>query len=358
MPEPSTIAPAAVLIVDDTPENRDILARRVRQLGHGATEASDGAQALALLAANPFDLVLLDIMMPGLSGYDVLERMKADAALRHIPVVVISALTDIDSVVRCVELGAEDYLFKPFNTTLLRARVTASLEKKKLRDQEQRYLSQIRDEQQRSQNLLRSIFPPSIAERLQGGESAIAEQFDSATILFADIQDFSRLTQKLAPAAVVELLNKVFTRFDALAAKFGCEKIKTVGDAYMAAAGVPKPRPDHAAAAADLALAMQESAAGMDVGLDDPLTLRIGVGSGPVVAGVLGTSRLAYDLWGRTARLASQMESLGLPGAIQVDQATHNLLKADYVLEERGTFYVQGDGDVSTFLLTGRRRPR
>jgi len=347
--------PASILIVDDTADNRELLCRRIEQQGFATTTAENGKLALDLLAKQPFDLVLLDIMMPEMTGFDVLERMKADENLRRIPVIVISALNDVESIVRCVQLGAEDYLFKPFNAILLKARVQSCLEKKQWRDREQQYAKQLKQEQERSEKLLLSIYPKPIADRLKIETTTIAEHFEQTTILFADISGFSRLTEKLKPTEVVTLLNKVFCAFDRLVEKFGVEKIKTISDSYMAAAGVPTPRPDHAEAMADLALAMQQQGARLATGLNEPLSLRIGIDSGPVVAGVIGTTRFAYDLWGTTVSRASQMESSGFPGTIQVTAATHGVLKDKYLFEERGSFYVPGQGEMTTYLLKGKK---
>ncbi len=347
--------PASILVVDDTEDNRELLCRRIEQQGHATTVAENGKIALELLAAQSFDLVLLDLMMPEMTGFDVLERMKSDERLRRIPVIVISALNDIESIVRCVQGGAEDYLFKPFNIVLLHARVNACLDKKRWRDREQLIAQQLSHEQQRSEKLLQSIFPKPIAERLKIQHTTIAEHFDHATILFADICGFSHLTEELKPTAVVEMLNTIFSAFDLLTEKFGVEKIKTISDSYMAAAGVTGTRSDHAIAIADLSLAMQQQAARIETGLSEPLSLRIGIDSGPVVAGVIGATRPAYDLWGPTVSRAWQMESSGFAGTIQVTSATHDLLKGKYLFEERGSFYVPGQGEMTTYLLKGKK---
>ena len=160
----------SVLVVDDNEVNRDLLARRLQRQGHVVTVAEDGLQALEMLRRDPFDLVLLDIMMPQMNGYQVLENLKADEKLRHIPVIMISAVDDIDSVVRCIELGAEDYLSKPFNPVLLKARISACLEKKRLRDKEQAYLHELGLEKEKSERLLLNILPRAIAQRLKHGK--------------------------------------------------------------------------------------------------------------------------------------------------------------------------------------------
>jgi response regulator RpfG family c-di-GMP phosphodiesterase len=183
--------------------------------------------------------VLLDIMMPKMNGYQVLEHLKNDPNLRHIPVIVISAVDDINSVVECIELGAEDYLPKPFNAVLLAARIRNCLEKKWLRDQEQFYLQQLQAEQERTERLLLSILPMPVAEQLKQGQQIIADSFAEVTVLFADIVDFTRLSADHTPIEVVSLLNQIFSAFDRLAQQHGVEKIKTIGDAYMAVGGLP-----------------------------------------------------------------------------------------------------------------------
>lgn len=246
-----------VLVVDDNEMNRDLLSRRLQRQGYTVSMAEDGQQALDKLRVDPFDLVLLDVMMPGMNGYQVLEHLKADPELRHIPVIMVSALDDIDSVVRCIELGAEDYLFKPFNPTLLKARINASLEKKRLRDQEQAFLKQLQAEQEKSERLLLNVLPKPIADRLKQGQQTIADNFAEVTVLFADIVDFTQLSASLNPSELVELLNQIFSRFDRLVEQHDLEKIKTIGDAYLVVGGLPTPRADHAEAIANLALEMQ-----------------------------------------------------------------------------------------------------
>lgn len=170
--------------------------------------AENGQQALELLKEQPVDLVLLDIIMPLMTGYEVLEHLKTNPALRHIPVIMISALDDIDSIVRCIELGAEDYLLKPFNPTLLKARTEASLEKKRLRDRERAVLKELQIEQEKSERLLLNILPKPVADQLKQNPSTIAESFPEATVLFADIVGFTQLSAQKSPTEIVTLLNK------------------------------------------------------------------------------------------------------------------------------------------------------
>ena len=224
-----------------------------------------------------------------------------------------------------------------------------------VQQREAKALALLEAEQIKSDRLLLSLFPRAIAERLKRDESAcIAEEYQNVTILFADIHDFWSVAGSLSPPGLIDLLNDVFSLFDKLADAHGVQKIKTIGDAYMAAAGVPNPRTDHAHAIADFALSIQREIASLRTRGANPFDVRIGIHSGSVVAGVVGVRRQAYDLWGPTVNLASQMESSGLPGAIQVSSATHELLKDRYRFEPRGEFYVNGQGSVETYLLWGR----
>jgi len=350
-----------VLVVDDHDFTREAVARSLTLDGHTVFVATNGQQALTLLRGRSFDLVLLDIMMPQVNGYQVLEQCRSDPQLRHIPVVVISGNNDLDSVVRCVEMGAADYLFKPFDHVLFKARVDACLEKKRLRDQEQAYMRQLKAEREKSDRLLLNILPAPIAARLKQSQGIIAEQFDDVTVLFADIVDFTLLSARVTPTELVGLLNEIFSLFDELAERHGLEKIKTIGDAYMVVGGLPMPRQDHAEAVADMALDMRQAIARLHDECEDRFTIRIGMHSGPVVAGVIGTSKFAYDLWGDTVNTASRMESHGIPGHIQVSATTYRRLRKQYHFTARGPLCVKGKGEMKTYLLDHKkahRRPK
>jgi class 3 adenylate cyclase len=216
----------------------------------------------------------------------------------------------------------------------------------------------LRLETERSERLLLNVLPEPIVARLKQNNRAIADHFDAATILFADIVGFTPMAARLGPIELVARLNSLFSRFDQLAEQFGLEKIKTIGDAYMVAAGLPIPCPNHAAAMADMALAMQVSVAEFSNELGEPLQLRIGMHSGDVVAGVIGQKKFIYDLWGDTVNVASRMEALGQPGAIQTTKATYQELRSAFHLTQRGTIMVKGKGPMTTYWLTGRRAPK
>jgi adenylate cyclase len=216
-------------------------------------------------------------------------------------------------------------------------------------------LAALRVEQEKSELLLMNILPGSIADRLKAASQTIADHFDSASILFADVVDFTPFAQRLAPAEVVGVLDELFFHFDTLVERHGLEKIKTIGDCYMAAAGVPDPTSDHARRVALLALDMRATAATSAVGDGSGLELRIGINSGPVTAGVIGHKRFLYDLWGDAVNTASRMESHGTPGEIQITRATYQLLKNEFVCARRGTIEVKGRGQMETWYLVGPR---
>ena len=216
-------------------------------------------------------------------------------------------------------------------------------------------LAALRVEQEKSERLLTNILPSSIAERLKAASETIADHFGSASILFADVVGFTPLAQRLAPDEVVGILDELFSRFDMLVERHGLEKIKTIGDAYMAAAGVPDPSRDHARRTALLALDMREVVATSAVAVRFGLELRIGINSGPVVAGVIGSKRFLYDLWGDAVNTASRMQSQSTPGEIQITRATYELLKDEFVCRPRGTILVKGKGEMETWYLVGSR---
>jgi len=294
----------ALLVVDDNDDNRYTLTRRLRRQGYdNLTEAADGREALDRIAGQPFDLVLLDVMMPEMNGYEVLERLKADVATRDIPVIMISALDDLDSVVRCIELGAEDYLPKPFNPTLLKARVGASLEKKKLRDQEAGYVAEIEAQRQRSDELLSAILPDGAVRELKESDSVTPRRYDDVAVLFCDVVAFTRYCDRNPPERVVDGLQALVLALEEVAEAHGLEKIKTIGDAFFATAGLLAPVERPVLACVLAARDMVAAAATVE----PRWQVRVGVHTGPVVAGVVGSRKFLFDLWGDTVNVAARI---------------------------------------------------
>jgi len=349
-PPPAT-AWGRILVVDDEPLNREMLLRRLARMGYRTTGAENGQRALELMASESFDLVLLDIMMPVMDGFETLDRLKADKKLKHIPVVMLTALDEVASTVRCIEAGAEDYVPKPFNPVILKARMGASLDKKRLRDQERAYLAQLQTERAKSERLLLNVLPKAIGDRLKAGEQTIVDAVPEATVLFADIVGFTRIAASFTPARTVSLLNEIFSEFDHLSEQSGLEKIKTIGDAYMVVGGVPLALPDHAIRCARMAFEMLAAMRRFNVRHQFHWELRIGLHTGPVVAGIIGSTKFAYDLWGDTVNVASRLESHGEPNVPQVSELTADLLRSHFEVEARGHIDLKNRGVMKVFRL-------
>jgi len=497
-----------ILIVDDTPGNLHLLSTMLTAQGYKVRSVINGEMALMGARAAPPDLILLDINMPDMDGYEVCQQLKADEQTCEIPIIFISALDRTLDKVKAFTVGGVDYISKPFQLKEVLARVKNHLELRNLQKQlqannqqlqqeirerdralrereqaeaalrtseakyrelvetanciilrwdtdghiqflnrygqeffgyseteilgrhvvgsivpetdtagkdlqsmigdicqhperyrlneneniccngdrvwvswanqairnEQSELIEIlsvgtdaterkraeqalRREQEHSERLLLNILPKAIVEQLKQFEGSLAERFDEATVLFADIVNFTPLSSRLSALELVDLLNQIFSIFDGLVEQHGLEKIKTIGDAYMVAGGLPLPKPDHAQAMADLALEMLQAITQFRTTRSDPLQMRIGINTGPVVAGVIGTKKFIYDLWGDTVNIAHRMESHGIAGSIQVSASTYQSLRDRYSFEQRGTIQVKGKGAMETYLLLGRKTP-
>jgi len=363
--------PPGILIVDDNEDNRYTLQLMLESDGHERiTCASGGNEAIALIEKEKFSLVLLDLMMPDLNGDEVLKAIKSDPDQRDIPVVMISADTDADKVSQCIELGADDYLPKPFNPTILRARIGAALRRHSLRALESEYLGKLENEKRHCENLLRNILPAEIATRLRNGESNIADHFDDATVIFADVVGFGKITARMKAYEIVACLNQLFSEFDRLAEDAGIEKIKTIGDNYMAVSGVPTLRSNHARMAAKFALDAIAATGRLRSRLPAPFPIRVGLHSGPVMAGVIGTRRFAYDVWGDTVNIAARLEAAGQPNRVLASATTVKGLGSDYGFdgphqidnkEDRvlqAFFVSRHPDDVSHLQVTKTNQPR
>ncbi len=318
-----------LLVVDDNRVNRLLLGRALEQLGHTVTFAENGREALDALRQRRVDLVLLDIEMPEMDGYQVLEALAADPRLRDLPVVMMSSVEEVDSIARCIEMGAEDYLFKPVNPVLLKARIRASLEKKRLRDQQR--------------DLFRKFATAEVAEELLRTGLALGGRNVEASVMFSDIRSFTSITEALSPAEAIELLNSYYTlMFDAIGGHGGIVN-QMLGDGLMAIFGAPLLRVDHRDRAVCAALEMLELVDGFnrEQALRRGVEIRIGIGiaSGPVIAGFTGTrERVTYTCVGDTVNLAAHLEAhtkvVGQP--ILIDENTRAGLSDGIRVESHG----------------------
>ena len=350
-PQAQPVVKGRILVVDDNVSNLDLVSRRLSRDGHEVVTCGSGEAALDLVKAQPFDLLLLDLIMPGLTGIDVLRALRTDEATKALPVIMTSAMEEVDGAVRCIEAGADDFLAKPLDPVLLRARLNAALDRKFLRDRETAIAERLKAERERSESLLRNVLPVPIVERLRRGETVIADHYDSVTILFCDLVGFTAMASRLRPGEIVSLLNDVFSRFDQLAAESGLEKIKTIGDGYMLAGGLPEPRPDHAAAVAAVALRIPDLVRSASRSRGQELNVRLGIHTGPAVAGIIGSHKFAYDVWGDTVNTASRMERHGTPGRVHITDATRRALGDRYAYDSLPPIDIKGKGTMETFLI-------
>jgi adenylate cyclase len=347
LPSISNESGGSILIVDDDEGNRTMLSRRLQRLGFQTTTAENGRSALEKMRGARFDLMLLDIQMPELNGYEVLERLKADPTLRDVPVIVLSASDEIERVARCIEMGAEDYLPKPFDPVLLRARIGASLEKKRLRDREVSHLRQIQEEKQRSDDLLHIILPHDVAQELKTTHAVKPRRFENVAVLFCDIVSFTAWCDKHAPQEVLTHLQSLVEAFERISFECGLEKIKTIGDSFMATAGLLAPATNPALDCVRCGLAMIARAKE----LPPHWQVRVGVNAGPVMAGVVGRRKYQYDVWGDTVNTAARMEQAALPGSICVTANTWQLLAADCDGVRQGNVEIKGKGALDLYRV-------
>jgi adenylate cyclase len=328
--------PSRILVIEDEPTNIQTLSTVLKERGYQINIATNGRQALEVLERIRPDLILLDIMMPQMDGFETCRRIKASTAWREIPIIFLTAKTDTADIVRGFELGAVDYVAKPFNAHELLARVNTHLT-----------LDYLHRENER---LLLNVLPASIANKLKQQVGIIAERFDDASVLFADIVGFTPLSSRLSPTELIESLNRVFSGFDELADHHKLEKIKTIGDGYMVAGGLIEQDADHLAAMATMALAMHENARKLNSEFGG-LSLRIGLQVGSVIAGVIGIRKFIYDVWGDTVNTASRLESHGAPGRTHVSEMVFERLQGRFAFEARGTIELKGRGPMNTYFL-------
>jgi adenylate cyclase len=357
----SDIFQGKILIVDDQKANVRLLERTLSGAGYvSVASTTDPREVCKLYLEHSYDLILLDLQMPGMDGFEVMEDLKKIETGGYLPVLVITAQPDHS--LRALKAGAKDFISKPINLAEVLLRVYNMLEVRLLHQETKKLYDRVAAEQKVSERLLLNVLPHSIAERLKGrrdqiadGTSdVIADSHDAVTVLFADIVEFTRFSEGVSAQVLVDVLNDVFIRFDEIADRRGLEKIKTIGDAYMVAAGLPVPVEDHAIRAAHMALDMIDAMDRFNVDRTHKLKVRIGMDTGSVVAGVIGKRKFLYDLWGDVVNTANRMQSHGVAGRIQITDAARQHLPDTFLLEKRGAIEIKGKGEMHTWFLNRR----
>jgi adenylate cyclase len=336
-----------LLVVDDNELNRDMLKRRLERLGYDVSCAENGIEALKLVRTESFDLLLLDVIMPLMDGFEVLEQLKAEPRLRDIPVIVLSASDELDYVVKCIQKGAEDYLSKPFSPVLLQARISSCLERKRLRDQETLYLREIEEEKQRSDELLHVILPRDIAAELKATDAVKPRRFEKVGILFCDIVEFTAYSADRGPEEILSHLQILVEVFEQLCLKHDLEKIKTIGDSFMATAGLATRLDNPALNCVRCGLDMVAAARQLPA----RWRVRVGIHVGPVIAGVVGHKKYQYDVWGDAVNTASRMEQAAVTGSVCVNKDTWTLIAERCSGRSLGRVELKGKGEQELFVV-------
>ncbi len=295
------------------------------------------------------DLIILDMELPDLNGDQVLARLKADPLLRDIPVVMASTLSNVERIARCIEMGAEDYLPKPLNTVLLRARLAACLEKKRLREQEMLYLRQVEEERARFEELLHVILPAEVVHELQTTGIVKPRRYENVAVLFADVVEFTPYCNTYPPEEVFINLQLMAEVYENLALRYGLQKIKTSGDAFLATAGLFQSQPNPVLSCVQCALEMLPAARELPAQWE----VRVGIHVGPVMAGVVGRRQYLFDIWGNTVNTAQRIESHGRASAVNLSAMAWEQVHACCEAESLGTVAVKGKGDLEIFNVIG-----
>ena len=345
-----------LLIVDDNATNRDLLSRRLAREGFTVAVAGSGARALAIVAERRIDLVLLDVLMPELDGVEVLKLLKAEPRTASIPVIMLSALDEIDSAVACVAMGAEDFLPKSFDPVLLRVRINSCLELRRLRDRERAYERSLDQERALTEHLLGSLCPAPFAVRLLNGEADIIEEVGDATVVVGRLEGVRRIGGSDA-RATVEHVRALLGRLEALAPAHGVDILRVDGDGFAAAAGLDDGGGVAPEAAASFALAALATTHRYAADVGHSIGVRIGAHTGPLLAGLLQTGRLAFDAWGEGLGTARAIATAAPVGTIQVSPKLYASLRDTHDLDTAGEFELADIGRIRLYELKGRSKP-
>jgi class 3 adenylate cyclase/DNA-binding NarL/FixJ family response regulator len=404
LPAPPDLPQAALILATTNADQAQRLQDILNWLQHQMIVIGTEAEFWEVMKTRPLGLLMIDRSFQSQSGnsYDWCRQLRESASHHTLPILLLGDQTDPDFIETAFAAGATDYLTLPLKAAEVRSRVKTqltlmSLQRRMLEDLDRQRILQsnshlklmltlqgqlraqserlwaknillehevkerqsvenaLREAHAQADRLLRNILPGPIADRLKSGEGSLADRYEEATILFADIVDFTPFSSQLSPLELMEILNQIFSSFDQLVESFGLEKIKTIGDAYMVAGGVPLYRPDHAEVIMELAIAMRREIRKFKHQSGQPLRLRIGINTGAVVAGIIGIRKFSYDLWGDAVNVASRMESQGLPGRIQVTANTYQRLAHLYNFEE-WVVNIKGKGHMTTYFLIDRKR--
>lgn len=325
-----------VLVVDDTIENIDVIVELLKDQ-YKVKVATNGVKALKVVDSKPPDLILLDIMMPEMDGYEVIKKLKANPLTKEIPVIFLTGKTEVADETKGFELGAVDYISKPFNSSVVKARVNTHME--------------LVSQRKKTEQLLENILPQKVISDLKETGSSKPDLFQNVSILFSDFVGFTDLSSGIDPETLISELSDIFTAFDEIIEKNGCERIKTIGDAYLAVCGMPNEDPDHAINLVNAALEIVDYLKKRNSSSKLQWKNRIGIHSGPVVGGIVGVKKYLYDIFGDAVNTASRAETASEPLKITVTQSTFDLLSDTFKSTPRGPIELKGKGEVELYFV-------
>jgi class 3 adenylate cyclase len=350
-----TCHPASILIVDDAPINQKILENLLKKEGFRIRTAHHGKEALTRLQEEIPDLIVLDILMPEMDGLELCRLLKQQETTRDIPVIFISSLDNTTDKLNGFEAGGVDYITKPFHPAEVLARINTHLKLCLLQRQLEEKNRLLAIEKQKSEALLLNVLPARVARELMEKGSCTPQCFPEVTVCFVDIVQFTAAAATLAPEVLIEELNTLFTAFDRIAEANRCERMKTIGDAYLCTCGIPETNEDHVQAMADAALAMRAYLAERNRTARVQWQVRIGLHTGPVVGGIVGTKKYLYDIFGDTVNIAARLEELSAPMHINASAKVYQLLHNEFVFSCPFTVAMKGKGLQTTYFLEGRQ---
>jgi len=340
-----------ILIIEDSRVNRKILSNLMTDNGYQVWIADSGNAALELLTTQSPDLILLDVMLPVMDGYTLCRQLKHSRQTKGIPVIFISALSETENKLAGFEAGGADYITKPFHHDEVLVRVATQLKMSRLQHQLEEQNKQLDLERQKIESLLCNVLPTKVAQELLKTGSCQPQSFDQVTVSFVDIVSFTTISSELSPEFIIEELNDIFTGFDQISDNNNCERMKTIGDAYLFVCGVPEDNRDHACNVVLAATEMITFLKERNKCTEQQWKVRVGIHSGKVVGGIVGSKKYLYDIFGDTVNLASRLEELSSPMRVNISKTTNTLLQGRFSTTKRRDVDVKGKGLLSTYLV-------
>ncbi len=333
-----------ILVVDDIEENLKVLSETLTENGFYPLQAKNGRRALEIAEKAQPDLILLDIKMPEMDGFETIGKLKERESTQEIPVIFISALSDTDDKVRGFKAGAVDYVSKPFREEEVIARVSTHV---RLRNA----LAEVDAQRAAAERLLLNVLPSEVARQLRESGKAEPQLFENVSILFSDFVDFTPVTNGLDPRTLIDELNDMYTAFDEIMERRGCERIKTIGDAYLAVCGMHPPTPDHAIRLVQAGRDMIDYLSTRKSPANCNWQIRIGINSGDVIGGIVGVKKYLYDIFGDAMNIASRMEAGSSPMKINLSESTWKLVRDEISCSPRGKTDVKGAGSQEMYYV-------